>query len=95
MRQTIGQTWIIQLVIVFILLFVGYIVLTLNYSRTVKLKNEITFIIEKYEGLNDYSIGLVNEYLSTNGYSASGYCGTSKTGMGVYGGTLDSEKLKN
>ena len=41
MRQTIGGTWLLQLVIVFIILFVGFIILTLNYSKTVTLKNEL------------------------------------------------------
>ena len=41
MRQTIGGTWILMLVIIFILLFSAFIILTLNYSRTVRVKNEL------------------------------------------------------
>ncbi len=93
MRRAIGQTWIMQLMIIFILLFAGYIILTLNYSRTVKVKNEVISIVEKYEGLNDYSIGLVNSYLATSGYNVSGVC-TSKSEEGIYGGDLASNKLE-
>ena len=74
MRQTIGGTWLLQLMILFILLFVGFIVLTLNYSRTVKIKNELINMFEKYEGLNDASIELVNNYLLYTGYDVEGVC---------------------
>ncbi len=84
MRQTIGGTWLLQLVILFILLFVGYIVLTLNYSRTIKVKNEIVSIVEKYEGLNETSIGLVNSYLISTNYGVTGPC-TDTQQSGVYG----------
>ena len=93
MRRAIGQTWVLQLVIVFILLFAGYIILTINYSRTIRVKNEVVSIIEKYEGLNDYSLNLVNNYLATSGYGAKGVC-TNKSQDGIYGGELNSNKLE-
>lgn len=84
MRQTIGGTWLLQLMILFILLFSGFIILTLNYSKTIKLKNEMISIIEKYEGINDKSIELINKYLGANGYAAVGTCGNAN---GTYGAT--------
>lgn len=86
MRQTIGGTWIFQLMLLFILLFAAFIILTLNYSRTVRVKNELIDMIEKYEGLNDESIELVNDYLNYTGQTTQGVCvdeGESNTG--VYG----------
>ncbi len=94
MRQAIGQTWILQLVILFILLFVGYITLTLNYNRTIRLKNEIVTMIEKYEGLNDYSIDLVNNYLSSNLYDGRGSCVSKAGQQGVYGGDIKRNILE-
>lgn len=82
MRQATGATWTLQLVIVFTLLFVGYIVLTLNYSRTIKTKNEVISIIEKYDGITDESIKLVNNFLITSNYDAKGTCEQKE---GVYG----------
>ncbi len=84
MRQSIGGTWLLQLMIVFILLFSGFIILTLNYSRTVKTKNELINMFEKYEGLNTNSIELVNNYLTYTGYSTTGECVDTST-PGVYG----------
>ena len=45
MRQTIGGTWLLQLMILFILLFVGFIILTLNYSQTINIKNEVITMV--------------------------------------------------
>ena len=84
MRQTIGGTWLFQLMILFILLFAAFIILTLNYSRTVRVKNELIDMFEKYEGLNSRSIELVNSYLTYNGYTTQGVCAEEDT-PGIYG----------
>ena len=94
MRQTIGGTWLLQLMILFILLFVAFIILTLNYSKTVKIKNEVLSIIEKYEGLNDRSIGLVNNYLTASNYGVTSACVSEET-SGIYGALdLSSSSLE-
>ena len=86
MRQSIGGTWLLQLMILFILLFVGFIILTLNYSRTVRVKNEMIDMLEKYEGLNSQSIELVNNYLKYNTYDILGSCASNdETTTGSYG----------
>ncbi len=86
MRNSIGGTWIIQLMILFILLFVGFMILTLNYSRSVKIKNEMIDMFEKYEGLNDTSIELVNNYLTYSTYSTTGICvEEGEDATGIYG----------
>ena len=84
MRHTIGGTWIMQLMILFILLFVGFIILTLNYSKTVRVKNEMISMIEKYEGLNEQSVKLVNDFLLASGYAGMGQCNANND-PGVYG----------
>lgn len=84
MRQSIGNVWLIQIMVIFILLFAGYIILTLNYSKTIKVKNELVSIIEKYEGLNENSIELLNSYLLANTYVTTGSCAAH---AGVYGAT--------
>ncbi len=84
MRHSIGGMWLLQLMVLFIFLFAAYIILTLNYSKTIKIKNEVVSMIEKYEGLNDASLELVNNYLTTAGYSTLGVCST-KEQSGIYG----------
>lgn len=92
MRETIGGTWITQLVIVFMLVFVAFLALTLNYTKAFKMKNEVITIIEKREGItngNDGSINLINNYLSKNNYYLKRACPA-----GSYGVTsLNSEAL--
>ena len=81
MRESIGSTWIFMLVISFTFIFTGFLVLSLNYSKAYKIKNEVTSIIEKYEGLtnadpynNKGSIKIINQYLSNSGYNSKGAC---------------------
>ena len=53
MRESIGSSWIFLIVISFTLIFAGFLVMALSYSKTYKIKNELTSIIEKYEGLTE------------------------------------------
>lgn len=88
MRHTIGGTWILGIALVFILFFCGFIILTLNYSRTVRVKNEMIDMVEKYEGINRESITLLNNYLYYAGYDVSGVCvNEGEDEIGVYGAT--------
>ena len=93
MRESIGSTWIFMLVISFTLIFSGFLVLTLSYSKIYKMKNEMTSIIEKYNGLNDESAGIINDYLSNSNYRTKGKC--SENGdIPVYGSnTLTSTEV--
>ena len=77
MRETIGTTWIFQLVIAFILIFSSYLPIMTKYATAFKSKNEVVSIIEKYEGLtsgNLKGIGIINNYLSATGYHSTGAC---------------------
>lgn len=84
MRQTIASTWVYQLVIIFILLFVSFLTLSLTYSKAFKNKNELLNIIEKYEGITQESIAIMNNYLVSNGYKAMKSC-PSNDGLPWYG----------
>ncbi len=95
MRQTFGGTWLMQLMILFILLFVAFIVLSLNYSKTVRIKNQVIGIIEKYEGLNDKSLEIVNSYLVSTNYGVTGVCTKDSSQQGLYGAlSLDNNSLE-
>ena len=92
MRQAVGSTWIFGIVLAFTLIFSGFLVLALSYSKAYKLKNEMTSIIEKYEGItktdkknNLGSIQIMNDYLKNSGYKAKGHCYLSEYTGKVYG----------
>lgn len=74
MKEVYGSTWTLQLMLGFILLFVTFLTLTISYSKVFRVKNDVLSIIEKYEGFNDTSIELVNNYIKNSGYTTTGVC---------------------
>lgn len=83
MKQSMASVWIYMIVITFILMFVAFLTLSLTYSKNYKTKNEIINIIEKYEGINKDSVRLINNYLTTIGYSTKHTCPTTERWMGA------------
>lgn len=51
MKDSIGSIWLIGLMVTFIMLFVSYILITVDYNRSFKMKNEILSIVEKKHGM--------------------------------------------
>lgn len=110
MRESVGSTWLFMIVTCFTLIFAGFLVMALNYSKTYKLKNELSSIIEKYEGLTTTdksgreitgSINIMNTYLRNSNYEGSGNCyqdptvyNMSNTKTVSYGLYVDSEKIE-
>lgn len=77
MRESIGATWILQLVIIFMLIFVAFLALSVNYTKAFRMKNEVVSIIEKYEGVSSESNGsieIINNYLRYYNYQTMGSC---------------------
>lgn len=80
MREAIGGTVIFQIVIFFILLFTGFICLSINHSKAFNVKNMIINTIERKERLNlsnpqsDDGIKEIVEYLKKTSYRTTGKC---------------------
>ena len=51
MKSNIASVWLVGLVVTFIMIFSAYIIITVDYSATFKMKNEVLNIIEKNKGL--------------------------------------------
>ena len=72
MRQAIGSTWLMQLVIIFMLIFVAFLALSINYTKSFKTKNELVNMIEEREGIGSGedkgALILINNYLNYNNY---------------------------
>lgn len=72
MKNGITNIWLLGLVIVFISLFSAYIIITIEYSKSFKIKNEVLTIIEKHKGIttkDNHTTGtsLINgETITTN-----------------------------
>lgn len=82
MREAIGGTWLFQIVIVFILLFTGYMCLSINHSKAYNVKSEILDIIERYNGIDlsndvngaDAALTEIIERMQLNSYRTTGKC---------------------
>lgn len=73
MRESIGAAWIFSLVLVFILMFTGFVAVSVNYARAFQLKNVVVNLIEENEGVPTMSNSLENailSYVEQNGYTA-------------------------
>ncbi len=77
MREAIGGTWLFQIVIVFILLFTGFMCLSINRSKAFNVKDKIIQTIQSYNGidLNGGSSEAMNDivsYIKDNSYRTTG-----------------------
>ncbi len=84
MREGISGVWLTQLVILFILIFVAFLALSLNYTKAFKVKNELLTIIEKREGFttgSDGSIAIINNFLKANNYGVTKACPEGSYGV--------------
>lgn len=80
MREAIGGTWLFQIVIIFVLLFTGFMCLTINHSKAFNVKNTIIKAIEREEGADlnnpsqDPAILKIVAYLREASYRTTGNC---------------------
>ena len=86
MREAIGATWIFVIVIVFIVVFTGYLAFSVNYAKAFAMKDSIIDILEKYNGPGETADsastvatpGLVlqeiNEKMKAVNYNSLGNC---------------------
>ncbi len=50
MKEAIGSTWLMGMIITFIAIFSGFLAYSISYTKAFRVKNEIINIIEKNEG---------------------------------------------
>ena len=84
MRESIGNTWTFQIIIIFILIFSAFLALVITYSKAYTVKNDILSTVEKNEGITKDSIKIINNYLSQKGYKEKGECPVGWYGANVY-----------
>lgn len=89
MRNSIGTARLFQFVIVFILIFAAYLALSIKYSKTFKMKNEVINIIERNQGLTTTAGSIIKNYLNASGYDVTGKCESGWIGANE-GGTFET-----
>ena len=55
MRESIGGSWLLGFVVLFIVLFSAYLAYSINYTKAFKTKNYIINTIEENEGFSKYN----------------------------------------
>lgn len=84
MKEAIGGNWLFMIVIFFVILFAGYMCLSINQTKAFNVKNSLIRILErngagmkKVEDLADdmYFTREVTEELEEVGYRTNGDCG--------------------
>ena len=69
MKQAIGSSTIINIIIVFIIIVFGLLAATFSYAKAYKVNTRIMNGIEIYEGYNSDAIAYINRALGTLGYT--------------------------
>ena len=69
MSTSIGHTFLYNLIILFIIIIFAFLSGTLSYYKAFKVNNRIVYIIEKYEGYNEFAKTEIDTLLSNLGYS--------------------------
>ena len=81
MREAIGTQTVFKTILIFTVLFAGFIAVAITYNKAYRLKNETINILEKYEGVSDQSIRIINNYLDSSGYVAKNTCNSDEFGI--------------
>ncbi len=68
MKQSIGTTFMLNFIIVFIVVTFAFLSATLSYMKAFKVNTKIANAIEKYEGYNSLAIEEIDSKLDTLGY---------------------------
>lgn len=69
MRDAFGGTFMIKLMMIFLVIYVCFVSVAYNYAKAFRTKNTIVDLIERYEGYNKSSIPKINAYLDKIGYN--------------------------
>ncbi len=81
MKQSIGMTYTLNFVIIFIVITFAFLFGIMSYYRAFKVNSRVSSIIEKYEGYNELAKNEISSVLSTVGYNISGIdCPNTKKG---------------
>ena len=94
MREAIGGNWLFNIVIFFVILFTGYLCLSINHTKAFNVKDDIVKIIERdngFESLNSVNVNnndtikkIVNS-LQEFGYRSHNTCPNDDGGRIWYG----------
>ena len=68
MRESIGEWFTLNIIIIFIVIVFGLLSATVSYYKAFKMNSSILYSIDKYEGYNGLSEAEIERNLETMGY---------------------------
>lgn len=71
MKEAIGNTFMVNFIIVFTIIFIVLFVGSLSYTKALRIKNRITDIIEENNGYTKNAASEIETYLQDVGYRIS------------------------
>lgn len=71
MREAVGGSLLLNLVVIFTSIVIIFFIGILTYSKAYRVKNRIIEIIEKYDSYNSQVVNEINSDLRTAGYNTS------------------------
>ena len=77
MKEGIGGTFMIYVMLIFLAVYIIFIAVAFNYARAFKVKNKVIDIIEQNEGIDEYNdtsgtLGQIEDYLRKVHYIVNG-----------------------
>lgn len=83
MRESIGMTVLLNIVIIFLVITFGFLAATLSYMKGFRTSSKVVNALERFEGYNSLSSAEISKVLKTLGYTKKGSsssCNTQKYG---------------
>lgn len=74
MREAFGGTFMIKLALIFIIIYVSFMAVAINYAKAFRVKNGVINIVEQYQysgSPTDTAIQKIDDYLADIGYDYS------------------------
>lgn len=82
MRDSIGGVFNLTFIAIFMLVVSGYLAFSVSYNKAYKVKNKIISTLEQYEGYNDKSKAVIEDYVNNLGYNSGNVSDNLKTTYG-------------
>lgn len=97
MKQSIGTTYLLNIIFIFIVIVFAFLSATLSYYKAYKVNTRILNAIEEYEGYNGNAQQEINQILGGIGYTRgnSSGCKSEKVKNGVKGILVSGDTLSS
>ena len=69
MKESMGGVFMLRIFLIIFVVFFIFVCISAVYARAFRVKNGVIDIIEQYEGINDHSLPVIDEYIKKMGYS--------------------------